>query len=468
MNIPLLNSIRLLILYSVVRKKKNTYDVHFESGIESLKTQGRYREFKTMTRKAGQFPLCDQQKTTFGGESSNIDRMQTDDIGQNEKNSITIWCSNDYLGMGQNPVVMNSMIESIQKVGTGSGGTRNIGGTTKYHTMLEHELSDLHHKEASLVFANCYSANHSTIIALSKLIPNLVLFSDEKNHASLIEGMRHSGLKKKIFKHNNLEDLERLLQAADIETPKLIVFESVYSMDGTIAPIKEIADLADKYNCLTFIDEVHAVGLYGERGGGVSERDNQMHRMDIISGTLGKAFGVFGGYISGSRNIIDSIRSYAPGFIFTTSPPPSVCAGARASVAYLKKHNELRVQHQTKAARLKKLLMEAGLPIIQSSSHIVPLLIGDAAKCKKMTDRLLEEYGIYVQPINYPTVPIGTERFRLTPSPVHTEEMMFYLRDSLVALWHEFDMPLHVPVDMEGRTITQTNPITNTKVQITG
>lgn len=395
-----------------------------------------------MTRKVGKFPICDQQVSTFGNDQISLNRGMID---KNEKSSVIMWCSNDYLGMGQNPVVMKAMVDAIYEVGTGSGGTRNISGTNKYHTLLEEEISDLHQKEASLVFANCYSANHSTIIGLSKLIPDLILFSDEKNHASLIEGMRHSRLTKKIFKHNDVEDLERLLKETDINAPKMIVFESVYSMDGTIAPIKEIADLADKYNCLTFIDEVHAVGLYGERGGGICERDNQMHRMDIISGTLGKAFGVFGGYISGSKKIIDSIRSYAPGFIFTTSPPPAVCAGARASIAYLKEHNELRVMHQNKSKLLKKMLKEVGLPVLDGPSHIVPLIIGDAKKCKLMSDSLLSDFGIYVQPINYPTVPIGTERFRLTPSPVHTVEMMHYLRDSLVTLWDKFNIPRNIP-----------------------
>jgi 5-aminolevulinate synthase len=301
------------------------------------------------------------------------------------------------------------MTNAIHEAGAGSGGTRNISGTSRFHTELEAELSRLHRKEASLVFANCYSANHATIVALVKLIPNLMIFSDQKNHASLIEGMRHSGAPKKVFKHNDLVHLEQLLQEADPNVPKIIIFESVYSMDGTIAPIKEICDLADKYNAMTFIDEVHAVGLYGEHGAGVAERDGLMHRLDIISGTLAKAFGVYGGYISASMKLIDSVRSSAPGFIFTTSLPPTVCAGAAASVNYLSQHNELRVEHQAKSRRLKTLLREVGLPIIDSPSHIVPVLVGDALLCKKMADRLLARFNIYVQPINCsytPYVPV--------------------------------------------------------------
>jgi 5-aminolevulinate synthase len=432
---------------------KDDYNTFFDESIDKLKKEGRYREFKTMTRKAGQFPVCSQQASTFGGSVGGVSshHQSTDphcssspnNPASSERDDVTIWCSNDYLGMGQHPVVLEATVKSIMESGAGSGGTRNIGGTNKYHTLLEAELADLHHKEASLVFSNCFSANVALLSAVAKLVPGIVFLSDAKNHASLIEGMKGSGAAKKIFKHNDMQDLERLLKDIPEGVPKMIVFESVYSMDGTIAPIDQVCDLADKYKAMTFIDEVHAVGLYGTRGAGVAERDGQMHRLDIISGTLGKAFGVFGGYIAASKRIVDCVRSFAPGFIFSTSPPPSVCAGAAASVHYLKEHNELRVAHQSKSARLKALLREEGIPILESPSHIVPVMIGDAVKCKHMADRLLNHYGIYVQPINYPTVPVGSERFRFTPSPVHSEEMMLYLRDSLVSLWKEFNIPLN-------------------------
>jgi 5-aminolevulinate synthase len=445
------------LLFSGEYQMKPLYEDFFDRHLDDLKRDGRYREFKTMTRRAGQFPVAKQQSSTFGAsqEDPNSSREKLQDI--------TVWCSNDYMGMGQHPVVIDAMHKALLEAGAGSGGTRNISGTNRFHTDLERELSMLHAKEASLVFANCYSANHSTIVALGKLIPNLVIFSDAKNHASLIEGMRHSGLQKKIFRHNDVKHLEELLAAADPSVPKMIIFESVYSMDGTIAPISQICDLADKYNALTFIDEVHAVGLYGQTGAGVAEREGVMHRLDIISGTLGKAFGVFGGYISASFKFIDSIRSSASGFIFTTSIPPTVCAGAAASVKYLKQHNELRVQHQGKARQLKTLLREAGLPIIESPSHIVPVLVGDAALCKKMADRLLSKYNIYVQPINYPTVPVGTERFRLTPSPVHSDQMMLEMRDALVQLWKEFNLPLKVVQHTAhlGQTSRPASPVPN-------
>lgn len=431
---------------------RGDYDGFFEESIEKLKKEGRYREFKTMTRKAGQFPVCAQQASTFGASSPATDSISQESVDLHsgspdalspaERDDVTIWCSNDYLGMGQHPFVLDAVVKAVMESGAGSGGTRNIGGTNKYHTLLEAEIADLHHKEASLVFSNCFSANIALISAVAKLIPNIVFLSDAKNHASLIEGIRGSGAAKRIFKHNDMADLERLLTEIPEGTPKMIIFESVYSMDGTIAPIETVCDLADKYNAMTFIDEVHAVGLYGKRGGGVCERDGQMHRLDVISGTLGKAFGVFGGYVAASKHIVDCVRSYAPGLIFSTSPPPSVCAGAAASVHYLKAHHELRESHQAKSARLKELLRAEGIPILESPSHIVPVMIGDAVKCKQMADRLLNHYGIYVQPINYPTVAVGSERFRFTPSPVHTEEMMIYLKDSLVALWREFNMPL--------------------------
>jgi len=359
-----------------------------------------------------------------------------------EGTDVIVWCSNDYLGMGQHPKVVEAIRTAVEENGAGSGGTRNIAGTNKYHLQLESELADLHHKEASLLFANCYSANQSAISTIAKLIPGLILFSDEKNHASLIDGIRQSRVPKHVFKHNNLDHLREQLQLYPKSTPKMIIFESVYSMDGTVAPIAEICDLAQEFNCMTFIDEVHAVGLYGPRGAGVAERDGVMHRIDIISGTLAKGFGVYGGYIAANTHIIDAIRSFAPGFIFTTALPPSVTAGALASVRHLKSSNVEREKHQQRAATLKKLLKEAGLPVMESSTHIVPVLVGDAALCKKMSDSLLENWNIYVQPINYPTVPVGKERFRLTPGPVHTDEMMHHLVNSLVEVWKEFGKPL--------------------------
>jgi len=341
--------------------------------------------------------------------------------------------------------VVGAITKAVSENGAGSGGTRNIAGTNKYHLELEAELSDLHHKEASLLFANCYSANQSAISTIVKLIPELVLFSDEKNHASLIDGIRQSRATKHVFKHNNVDHLREQLKKYPKSTPKMIIFESVYSMDGTISPISTICDLAEEFNCLTFIDEVHAVGLYGPRGAGVAERDGVMHRIDIISGTLAKGFGVYGGYIAANKHIIDGIRSFAPGFIFTTALPPSVTAGALASVRHLKNSTVEREMHQEKAAMLKRLLIEAGIPVMDSQTHIVPVLVGDAALCKKMSDSLLENWNIYVQPINYPTVPVGKERFRLTPGPVHTKEMMEHLVSSLVEVWKEFGRPLQPP-----------------------
>eukprot|EP01099_Mayorella_cantabrigiensis_P000012 TRINITY_DN1006_c0_g3_i1.p1 TRINITY_DN1006_c0_g3~~TRINITY_DN1006_c0_g3_i1.p1 ORF type:complete len:335 (+),score=60.77 TRINITY_DN1006_c0_g3_i1:517-1521(+) len=327
--------------------------------------------------------------------------------------------------MSQHPQVIQEVEKALHQSGAGAGGTRNISGTNPYHVRLEKSLADLHKKESSLLFSSCYVANATTISTLGSIFHDLVIFSDEKNHASLIDGMRQSRKEKHVFKHNDVHHLEELLKKQDFDRPKLIVFESVYSMDGAIAPIKEICDLADKYNALTFLDEVHAVGLYGERGAGVAERDGVMHRIDLISGTLGKAFGNFGGYIAGSRTLTDAIRSLGAGFIFTTSLPPTVCAGAYASIEYLKKSSEERRLQQEHAALLKKVLGEAGLPLVPSVTHIVPVLVGDPRKCKRITDLLLERYRIYVQPINYPTVPKGTERLRLTPGPKHTPELIY-------------------------------------------
>jgi len=351
--------------------------------------------------------------------------------------------------MGQHPVVLSAIEGAVKQSGAGSGGTRNISGTNRYHKELEWELADLHKKEASLLFSSCYVANTSAITTLVKLIPGLELYSDAKNHASLIEGIRNSRAPKKVFRHNDVEHLEQLLRESDSSTPKLIIFESVYSMDGTIAPIGKICDVAQKYSALTFIDEVHAVGLYGLRGAGVAEQDGEMHRIDLISGTLAKAFGVYGGYVAANKDIVDALRSYSPGFIFTTSLPPSVTSGAAASVKYLKEHPEIRYDHRAKSAKLKQMLKSAGLPVMMTDSHIVPVVVGDAKLCKKMSDHLLANYHIYAQPINYPTVPVGTERFRFTPGPVHTEAMMQHLVQSLVQLWKDFSLPLGPAVSYE-------------------
>jgi len=396
---------------------KQRYNQAFADAIATLKREGRYRVFKTMTRHRGQFPLC-----------SNGDQREV----------ITSWCSNDYLGMGQQVPVMRSMMAAIRDAGAGSGGTRNISGTNIYHTRLEQSLADLHQKEAALVFSNCFTANVAMLQTVAKLLPGVIFFSDAKNHASLIEGIRVTRAEKHIFAHNDVESLERLLAEADPTAPKMIVFESVYSMDGSIGPIKEICDLADKYSALTFIDEVHAVGLYGRRGAGIAEREQQMDRLDIISGTLGKAYGVFGGYVAGSESLIDSVRSFAPGFIFSTSPPPAICAGALTSVEYLKEHGELRMEHQARAAQLKNMLKERQLPVVITPSHIVPLRVGNAALAKTMADTLLHDHRIYVQPINYPTVEVGAEIFRLTPSPVHDDRAMDKLCDSLTTVWEQY------------------------------
>jgi 5-aminolevulinate synthase len=392
------------------------YDRIFRSAIERLHEEGRYRVFIDILRTKGNFPnaMC------FGG---------------NGPKPITVWCSNDYLGMGQNAAVVEAMEKALREVGAGSGGTRNISGNTHYHTELEAELADLHGKEGALLFTSGYVSNEAALSTLGKLLPGCVIFSDELNHASMIAGIKNSGCEKRVFRHNDLEHLEELLAATDAETPKLIVFESVYSMDADIAPIEAICDLADKYNALTYLDEVHAVGMYGERGGGISERDAVANRITIIEGTLGKAFGVMGGYISADRTIIDCIRSYAPGFIFTTSLSPVLVAGALASVRHLKQSNAERLAQQESAGMLKAKFAAAGLPAMPSATHIVPLLVGCPVKAKRISDILLAEYGLYVQPINYPTVPRGTERLRFTPGPDHTAEMMDQLTAALLEIW---------------------------------
>jgi 5-aminolevulinate synthase len=400
------------------------YDQIFDSAIQRLHTEGRYRVFIDILRNKGAYPNA----RCFAGH--------------NGPKPITVWCSNDYLAMGQHPKVIAAMEEALHDVGAGSGGTRNIGGNTHYHVDLEAELADLHGKDGALLFTSGYVSNEATLATLAKILPGCVIFSDELNHASMIAGIRNSGCEKKVFRHNDLEHLEELLAETDPNLPKLIAFESVYSMDGDIAPIHEICDLAEKYNALTYIDEVHAVGMYGPRGGGITDRDNAAHRIDIIEGTLGKAFGVMGGYIAADTRIIDVIRSYAPGFIFTTSLSPVLVAGVLASVRHLKSSSVEREGQQAAAAKLKSLFREAGLPVMNSTTHIVPLMVGDPVKAKKISDILLAEYGVYVQPINFPTVPRGTERLRFTPGPAHTEAMMEELTKALVEIWDRMDLKL--------------------------
>jgi 5-aminolevulinate synthase len=392
------------------------YEARFRQYLESLHAEGRYRVFADLTRRCGAYP--------------NAEHFSDEGI-----RNVTVWCSNDYLGMSQHPKVREAMHEAIDTVGAGSGGTRNISGTTHYHVELEAELADLHGKEAALLFTSAYIANDATLSTLSRLVPGLVIFSDEKNHASMIEGIRHGEGEKHIFRNNDVGQLEDLLKTVPPETPKIIAFESVYSMDGHIAPIGAICNLAERYNALTYLDEVHAVGLYGPRGGGVAERDGVMDRVDIINGTLAKGFGVMGGYIAASKACCDAIRSYAPGFIFTTSLAPAIAAGALASIRHLKVCELERARHRERVRTLKGLMAEAKLPVMENESHIVPVMVGDPVHCKAVTDTLLAHYGIYVQPINYPTVPRGTERMRFTPSPVHTDAQMAYLIDTLKELW---------------------------------
>lgn len=398
------------------------YQHVFSQAIERLHSEGRYRVFIDILRNKGMFPNA----RCFHGH--------------NGPKPITVWCSNDYLAMGQHPKVIAAMEEALHDVGAGSGGTRNIGGNTHYHVDLEGELADLHGKEGALLFTSGYVSNEATLSTLAKILPGCIIFSDALNHASMIAGIRNSGCEKQVFRHNDVAHLRELLTAADPDAPKLIAFESVYSMDGDIAPIAEICDLADEFNALTYLDEVHAVGMYGPRGGGISDRDDVAKRLTIIEGTLGKAFGVMGGYIAADQMIIDVIRSYAPGFIFTTSLSPVLVAGALASVRHLKSSSEERDGQQAAAAMLKQMMRDAGLPVMASTTHIVPLMVGDPVKAKRISDILLAEYGVYVQPINYPTVPRGTERLRFTPGPAHSREMMAELVAGLVEIWDRLDL----------------------------
>ncbi len=393
------------------------YNAAFEAAVSSVRDEGRYRVFANLKRHAGQFPRATHIR---------------DDGSEHE---VTVWCSNDYVGQGQNPVVLDAMHRAIDEVGAGSGGTRNISGTSFYHNQLEGELADLHGKEKALIFTSGYVANEATLMTLYKILPGLIVFSDAYNHASMIEGIRNGRGERHIFRHNDLEHLESLLKAAPVNAPKLIAFESVYSMDGDISDIRETVALAKKYGCLTYLDEVHAVGLYGARGGGVAERDGIMAEVDIIEGTLGKAFGLMGGYIAGTTAMCDAIRLWASGFIFTTSMPPAVAAGAAASVRWLKDHNEKREATHERARTLMARFKAVGIPVFPSVSHIVPVLVGDAKHCKMISDILLNDHGVYVQPINYPTVPKGTERLRFTPSPDHSDAMMDHLVEAMDKLW---------------------------------
>ncbi len=398
----------------------------FEDAVDTLRQEKRYRVFADIERVAGKFPAA-------------IFRDQSDN-----QREITIWCSNDYLGMGQHPSVIAAMQETAAKLGVGAGGTRNISGTNRPLVELERSLADLHRKEAALVFTSGFVSNEAAISTIARLMPDCLILSDQLNHASMIQGVRQSGMEKKIFRHNDTGHLRELLMAAG-RRPKLICFESVYSMDGDIAPIEAILDLAKEFGALTYIDEVHAVGLYGPRGGGIADRDGLMERIDIIEGTLAKGFGVMGGYIAANKSIVDAVRSYAPEFIFTTALPPALCAAARASIEHLKVSQEERRSHQRQTQLTKDILADAGLPVMPTTTHIVPLIVGDARLVKAASDLLLEKHNIYIQPINYPTVPKGTERLRITPTPLHTDEMIIALRHALVSVWAELDLARERP-----------------------
>ncbi|MER9235015.1 5-aminolevulinate synthase [Mesorhizobium sp. M0622] len=397
------------------------YEGFFRQQLHDLHMEGNYRVFCDLERHAGNFPRA----TRFNGQV---------------QSTVTVWCSNDYLGMGQHPSVLAAMHEAVDRCGAGAGGTRNISGTSHYHVLLERELADLHAKEAALLFTSGYVSNWAVLSTLSSRLPGCVVLSDESNHASMIEGIRHSRVEKRIWRHNDPEDLNRKLAALDPGRPKLVAFESVYSMDGDIAPIAELCDVADAHGAMTYLDEVHAVGLYGPRGGGIAEREGLSHRLTVIEATLAKGFGVVGGYITGSTALCDFVRSFSSGFIFTSALPPSVAAAALASIRHLKTSDSERQQHQAVVASLRKRLDAAGLPHMTNPSHIVPLMVGDPVLCKQVSDVLLSDYGIYVQPINYPTVPRGTERLRITPSPLHTAQDIDHLVQALSAIWSELQL----------------------------
>ncbi len=392
------------------------YEAFFAEQLDALRQEGRYRVFANLERHAGQFPAATRR---YGDNSHDV----------------TVWCSNDYLGMGQHPAVLDAMHEALDKCGAGAGGTRNIAGTNHYHVLLENELADLHGKEAALLFTSGYVSNWAALGTLASMLPNCVVLSDTHNHASMIEGIRHSRAECILFKHNDPKDLDEKLSQIDPSRPKIVAFESLYSMDGDIAPIKEICDVADKYGAMTYLDEVHAVGLYGPRGGGIAEREGLMHRLTVIEGTLAKAFGVVGGYIAASADLCDFIRSYASGFIFTTALPPSVAAGAMTSIKHLKTSDVERTRHQERVAKVRARLKAIGIPMIDNPSHIIPVMVCDAKKCKMISDWLLDNHGIYVQPINYPTVARGTERLRFTPSPLHSDADIDRLISALSEIW---------------------------------
>ena len=393
------------------------YQAYFKKSLDQLREEGNYRYFADLARKKGSFPYATHHNR------------------DGEQETVTVWCSNDYLGMGQNPIVLEAMHAALEECGAGAGGTRNISGTNHYHVLLERELADLHQKESALLFTSGYVSNWAALSTLAARLPNCVVLSDALNHASMIEGIRHSRAEKHVFKHNDPEDLDRKLSEMDPDRPKLVAFESVYSMDGDIAPIAEICDVADKHKAMTYLDEVHAVGMYGPRGGGVAEQEGLMDRLTVIEGTLGKAFGVVGGYITASEALCDFVRSFASGFIFTTALPPAVAAGARASIQHLKNSDSERRLQKERAGYLRQRLDAAGIPHLDNPSHIVPVMVYDPVHCREISDQLMEGYGIYVQPINYPTVPKGTERLRFTPGPLHSEDQIDRLVDCLATIW---------------------------------